>query len=244
MSGIKWQKAKAIWSKKGASLGWKADTWPKRMAPWQLAVLQYPSEVNRSDAKSCKKAIEAAIKSGQVMHVVRRFELPSYVMHLDGTKRPVEFQDLPAIAVNDFSQWLQSEGEAPSIHIQAWIDAIVPAETKPQAAPFIENDPAPLHLLATPAQLIAVFGIFTGMDKKWFNNAKDSPRLMAARHIAGIGGRKGREPLYFVFQVMQWLIDAKRRKGKPMQDATGWRVLQRQFPRVYEEYQDCEPKPD
>lgn len=107
-----------------------------------------------------------------------------------------------------------------------------------------ESSPTPWRLLATPEDLITAFGSFTGMSKVWFNNAKDTPKLKAALHTAGKGGRKGREPFYYVFPIMQWLIDVKRRKGRPMEVATGWRVLKNKFPDVYQVYQDQEPEPD
>lgn len=129
-------------------------------------------------------------------------------------------------------------------HLDKFLPLLVSLDTQPQATLVTEADPTPWHLLATPAKLIAAFGPLTGMNKSWFNNAKDTPRLLAARHTAGKGGRKGREPMYCVFPVVQWLIDAKRRKGRPMEDATGWRVLKNQFPKVYEEYQTFEPDPD
>ena len=80
-----------------------------------------------------------------------------------------------------------------------------PADTQNRAETAIEADPVPWHLLATPTELIEVFGTLTGMEKAWFNNAKDAPKLKAAIHTAGVGGRKGRKPLYCVFPVMQWL---------------------------------------
>ena len=114
-----------------------------------------------------------------------------------------------------------------------------PSDTQPQATP--EPAPTPWHLLATPAELIVAFESLTGMNKAWFNNAKDAPKLKAALYSAGQGGRNGREPLYFVFPIMQWLIDPKRRKGTTMKEATGWRVLRNKFPKVYEDYQGVAP---
>ena len=125
--------------------------------------------------------------------------------------------------------------------IEAWPELVWMAGSASQATTNIKAAPTPWHLLATPSELINAFGVITGMDKSWFNNVKDTPNLKAAIHTAGIGGRKGREPLYFVFPVMQWLISEKRRKGKPMNESTGWRLLKNQFPKVYAEYQGYEP---
>lgn len=110
--------------------------------------------------------------------------------------------------------------------------------------PVVREPVLQWDLLATPTQLISVFGTLTGMSKMWFNNAKDTPKLKAALHTPGKSGRNGREPLYHVFLIMQWLINPKRRKGKSMEVATGWRMLKNQFPAVYRKYQDQDPDAD
>lgn len=99
------------------------------------------------------------------------------------------------------------------------------------------------HLLATPEGLIDVFGSFSGMNMSWFYKAKDRPQLLAARYSKGLGQKSGIKPLYRVFEVMQFLINPKRRCGRRMQATTGWRMLKTHFPKVYEEYQDLEPDP-
>jgi hypothetical protein len=110
--------------------------------------------------------------------------------------------------------------------------------------PEVEEPVTPWDLLADPATLISAFGLITGMNNAWFNNVNDTPKLKDALHTLGKGGRNGRKPYYYVFPVMQWLINPKRRKGNPMSVATGWRVLKNQFPAVYLAYQDQEPDAD
>ena len=100
------------------------------------------------------------------------------------------------------------------------------------------------HLLATPGELIAAFGSFTGMDKSWFKAVKDKPQLLAARYSLGVSGRGGTEPFFYVFPVMQWLIDPKRKTGRPMSVAVGWRMLKTYFPKVYEPFEDVAPDAD
>jgi hypothetical protein len=114
-------------------------------------------------------------------------------------------------------------------------------------APVVEgsvSEPAQWHLLATPTELIAAFGSFTGMNKNWFNSLGDKPQLLAARYKLGVSGRGGVEPLFYVFPVMQWLIDPKRKTGKKMPVPTGWRMLKTHFQKVYEQYEDRAPDPD
>ena len=102
----------------------------------------------------------------------------------------------------------------------------------------------PWHLMASPHELCAAFGTFTGMNKDWFTNLNDKPALKAARFQPGLGGRNKVEPLFYVYPVLQWLIDKRRKTGKPMQEATGWRMLKLHFPKVYEAYELNAPDPD
>ena len=89
-------------------------------------------------------------------------------------------------------------------------------------------------MLATREQLIAAFGTFTGMNADWFRNLKDTPALLAARRITGQGGRGHlAEPYFCPFAVMQWLVDGKRKKGRPLSGRKGWELLERHFPMVY-----------
>lgn len=116
-----------------------------------------------------------------------------------------------------------------------------PAPVAPSASDALETE---WHLLATAEQLCAAFGAFTGMNKDWFGKLGDKPVLKAARFQPGEGGRNKREPLFYVYPVLQWLIDERRKTGKPMQEATGWRMLKQHFPRVYEAYELSAPDPD
>lgn len=97
--------------------------------------------------------------------------------------------------------------------------------------------------LATREQLIDAYGRFTGMDASWFGNLTDTPALFAARKVAGQGGR-GRiaEPLFCPFEVMRWLADKKRRKGRPLSVEKAWELLERYFPAVYNIHSVADPR--
>lgn len=99
-------------------------------------------------------------------------------------------------------------------------------------------------MLATPEQLITAFGTFTGMNKEWFSNLSDKPALMNARFRPGQGGRKRIAPLFYVYPVLEWLIDERRKVGTPMKKATGWRMLKLHFQEVHEAYEMNAPDPD
>jgi hypothetical protein len=140
--------------------------------------------------------------------------------------------------------------------LNKWQDALSPPPTpRIEPAPFTEtlapvassasDTPEPeWHLMATAEQLCAAFGTFTGMNKDWFANPKDKPALKAARFQPGQGGRNKREPLFYVYPVLQWMLNKRRKTGRQMQEATGWRMLKQHFPKVYEANELSAPDPD
>jgi hypothetical protein len=107
-----------------------------------------------------------------------------------------------------------------------------------------EDAPIQWHLLATPAELIAAFGSFTGMNKAWFNDLKYKPQLKDARGIVGVSGRGGTAPFFYVFPVMQWLISPARRTGRPLGADKGWQLFESHFPRAYAEFSVGDPRTD
>lgn len=101
-----------------------------------------------------------------------------------------------------------------------------------------------LSLLATRAELIEAFGRFTGMESSWFKNIKDSPELLNARKVVGQGGRgQIREPLFCPFEVMKWVANQKRRKGRPVSENKAWELLEKNFYKVYCAYSVGDPRP-
>jgi hypothetical protein len=97
-------------------------------------------------------------------------------------------------------------------------------------------------LLASRHALIAAFGKFSGMDESWFDNLTDSPRLLAARKRKGQGGRHHAEPMFCPFEVTLWIVDKKRRKGRPVSQETAWRMLESHFPKVYAQRSGADPR--
>ena len=92
-------------------------------------------------------------------------------------------------------------------------------------------------MVATRGQLIAAFGAFTGMEVSWFKKLQDTPGLLKARKFAGQGGRGHiAEPLFCPFQVMEWLVDPRRKKGRKLSKDRGWQLLELHFQRVYNQY--------
>lgn len=111
-----------------------------------------------------------------------------------------------------------------------------PAGTQPELTQW--------EMMASSDQLCAAFGSFTGMDSTWFNNLNDVPKLKAARHMPGQGGRAPRKPLFYVYPVFEWLLDTKRRKGRSVSPRTGWRLLKSHFPTVYAKHEFLDPSQD
>jgi len=108
----------------------------------------------------------------------------------------------------------------------------------------VDPDPRSNEEWATPEQLIAAFGSFTGMDASWFKKLADSPALLRARRREGQGGRKLAAPLFDPYEVMRWLIDEKRRKGNSLAALTGWRRLKACFPASYRRVEALDPTQD
>ena len=131
---------------------------------------------------------------------------------------------IPHLTVTEGNAWLKRKN-----YLHEW---------KPAAsiAPPVEAGPD-YSILATRQDLIDAYRAFTGMDMTWFDNLKDSPRLQKARKVLG-KAIKGRsiEPLFCPYEVMEWLIDKKRRKGRPISSDKAWETLEKRFPKVYNIY--------
>lgn len=123
--------------------------------------------------------------------------------------------------------------------------AIGTAPEQESATPVgVVADEIDLSVVATRTELITAFGKFTGMDKSWFDNLTDTPKLKAARKYTGQGGRNSAEPLFCPYEVMQWLADPKQKKGKPLTNTAAWRLLKSHFPKVYSHYSIGDPNAD
>ena len=169
-------------------------------------------------------AIEKAVRSGLLQP------------RAPGTCLPMRMATpTSVVTVTDLAQFLAD--------IQCSVE-IVSAEASPAPVADSAGDAPAWHLMASPEELCTAFGAFTGMTKDWFNNLSDKPKLKAARFRPGVGGRNNVEPLFYVYPVLQWLIDKRRKTGRPMQEATGWRMLRQHFPKVYEAYELNAPDPD
>lgn len=135
--------------------------------------------------------------------------------------------------------------------IQAWgltegwcFEKCVDGDITTPAPTDDENGTLDFAMVTTRTKLIDTFGTFTGMDTTWFDNLTDTPKLNAARKHKGQGGRKHAEPLFCPYEVMQWLADPKRKKGRPLSDTTAWRLLKNHFPMVYNRYSIGDPNAD
>jgi hypothetical protein len=134
------------------------------------------------------------------------------------------------VRIADIDTWLETQG----------VDYRFP---EAQKKPVKSDDAIDYSALATRQQLISAFGAFTGMDKTWFQNLKDKPKLQRACKVTGQGQRSHTvEPMFCPYEVMQWLIDPKRKKGKPLLIETGWKLLGRHFENVYNQQSVNDPR--
>lgn len=131
-------------------------------------------------------------------------------------------------------------GNAVNALADAYIDEPAPEHSPATPAPVVPDE-VDLTMVATRTKLIDAFGKFTGMDKSWFDNLTDAPRLKAARKFPGQGGRHSAEPLFCPYLVTLWLADPKRKKGRQLSDTTAWRLLKSYFPEVYNQYSIGDP---
>lgn len=154
-----------------------------------------------------------------------------------------------ADALNDYIPHLSASEAAPLLPVNAELQQFKLSVTPQQTAPATDAaTPAPVvadeidfTMVATRTELIDAFGKFTDMNMAWFDNLTDAPKLKAARKFTGQGGRHSAEPLFCPYEVMQWLADPKRRKGKPLSNGTAWRLLKGSFPKVYNQYSIGDP---
>lgn len=121
--------------------------------------------------------------------------------------------------------------------------AAAPKPHEPAPPPASESAAPDYSMLATRDKLIAAFGSFTDMKSGWFDNLKDTPALLNARRVRGRGGRGHiEEPWFCPFEVMRWLIDPKRRKGRPLSESKGWELLESHFHKVYAANSVADPR--
>ena len=131
---------------------------------------------------------------------------------------------VPHLTVAEGNAWLKRNG-----YLQEW---------KPVATVAPPSEAGPDYsILVTRQDLIDAYRAFTGMDMAWFKNVTHSPKLNKARKVLGVG-LKGRsvEPLFCPYLVMIWLIDKKRKKGRPITSDKAWEILENRFPKVYNIY--------
>lgn len=185
------------------------------------------------DAKLLSEQMDAAIHACKLTYrlnnirVEARFIPQKHLWHRD-------------LFLEDVNAWLATE----AIGDEVRLGFPYPDEPLPVKKRTTAGDMPDYGVLASREQLIAAFGNFTGMNMEWFKNLKDTPALLAARKVQGQGGRSHiAQPFFCPFEVMQWLVDARRRKGRPLSAEKGWTLLERNFPRVYAAHSVGDPRP-
>ena len=124
----------------------------------------------------------------------------------------------------------------------AHLISILPKDQVPRQFPkdaVVAND-HDLDDLATPDELIKAFGPCTGMDQSWFD--KPEGKFLMAKKVNGKSGRRPHPPLFCPYEVMQWLISPRRKKGQKISVLTGWRQLKKHFSNVYDRYESLGPE--
>jgi hypothetical protein len=98
-------------------------------------------------------------------------------------------------------------------------------------------------MLASPGLLIRAFGAFTDIDDTWFKNLRDKPALKKARKVPGKSGRNGFPAMFCPMEVMLWLVNPARKKGrKGLSEEKAWQLLEQHFPKVYAANSVADPR--
>jgi hypothetical protein len=184
------------------------------------------------DAKLLSEQMDAAVHAGKLafrlnnIRVEREFIPQTHLWHRD-------------VFQADVNAWLEAEAIGDDVRLEfPYPDVPVAAKGRARS-----NDGVDYAVLASREQLIAAFGSFTGMSMEWFKNLKDTPALLAARKVHGQGGRGHiAQPFFCPLEVMQWLVDTKRRKGTRLGVDKGWALLEANFPRVYAAHSVGDPR--
>lgn len=189
--------------------------------PWHLLATQIAAAYGMSEDSELQMATELneAIQTGLVQ---------CWSENGDPIRGPIPLEDqrrwVPHLTIAEGNAWLERQK-----YLQKWEPVVAVMPTTSTSPDF--------SVLATRQQLIDAFGGFTGMNDSWFKNLKDSPKLKGARKVVGQGARgQTTEPLFCPYQVMLWLVDPKRRKGRGLSSNKGWQLLESHFPKAYNQF--------
>jgi hypothetical protein len=142
----------------------------------------------------------------------------------------ITYEDLrqspPHLTVDSANKWLNDRR-----YLYVW----TPKATQNQSA----NNTPDYSILATADELIKAFGKSTGMSKDWFTK-NHSSKITEARVVTGKRGRSGAPALYCPFRILTWLTNERRGSKLPIN--TGWSLLERNFPLVFEANRIADPR--
>lgn len=211
ISNLKWREAMAeVKAINEANTFFSRDEclagWPETLKPDQLAVLQRP--YSKSDTLQAGKTaafrewIESACLAGLVPHIKgkeikhRERKIPTGTHLHEAARRLNEVTsyevDICNIKASDFAVLLASEGEEPSVHLAAWIDATAPKTP----APLVADESAASGKKWTPERLAEVKAY---RDKHGTSQAAKHYGITTTRIRALLPGEKPRPQGYSAF---------------------------------------------
>jgi hypothetical protein len=92
-------------------------------------------------------------------------------------------------------------------------------------------------LLATPHELIRAFGLYTGIDKKWFRDiSSKSKSFQASRKRKGTHGRNAVQPLFCPYEFMKASLEHRGKGRRVMSETTAWKALRHHFEDVFAQH--------
>ncbi len=208
-------------------------------AAWWVAALELDRQLERRNVHADEAALLLAGHDPNEVSLKDVFDMDTPVVSRADMKRLCK--EFEGRQHSSLAEWLAAAREAGLVVHPVVAQVIDDASLVGAQAtvwdvlrsPPMESAVVDYSLLASPEQLIRAFNTFTGMEKRWFKVLGDTPALRAARKVPGKRGRGGFSGMYCPLAVMLWLVDAKRRKGRPLSREKGWQLLGQHFPKVY-----------
>jgi hypothetical protein len=135
-------------------------------------------------------------------------------------------QSPPYLTVDSANEWLKVKR-----YLYVWTPRAIPTQCANNAPDYSK--------LATADELIKAFGKSTGMSRDWFSK-NHSSKITQARVVTGKRGRSGAPALYCPFRILTWLTNERRGSKLPIN--SGWSLLERNFPLVFEANRIADPR--
>jgi hypothetical protein len=222
---------------------------PANETDWWAAALALDRQVGRCNVHSDEAALLLAGHDPVTVSLKEAISIDTPEVSRADTRRL--YQEFDGQTPRPLGEWLAAARKAGLVvhPIVAQIVDDTAVGTAPWSAgkvqrmtPSTSTNPD-YSMLASPEQLIKAFGAFTGMNGAWFKTLGDTPYLEKARKVRGKSGRNGFPAMFCPLEVMLWLVNPNRKKGrKGLSEIRGWELLEQHFPKVHAANSAADPR--